>query len=147
MNTAKALRYEDYKQPPQLTVVRPQGTNKAVSTQDQPVRKVTVGDRVTSGGVDPEMGQIFAVEYMDGTTREVYVLEDNSGMLVWDDVVFLKEGRGKLKDPDSLMDYEIHDPKDKVPSSLVPKMKEALKAYLAIEHKRVMTSLPKILSL
>jgi hypothetical protein len=104
------------------------GKKNNVSNIVQPVRKVTVGDRLSSGGTDPIGGLIFVVEYMDGKTREVLVPSD--GPALWDETVFLREGR-TTKDVTELFDYEIHDPNDQVPSSLVRK----LKATLA-EHNR-----------
>lgn len=128
MNTARALNYNPIT--PQVVVLPfGKGKKRKVSNADQPVRKVTVGDRISSGGTDPDGGLIFVVEYMDGKTREVLLPAD--GRALWDETVFLKEGR-TTTDPTELFSYEIREPNDQVPSSLIKKLKTTLAEHNAV---------------
>ncbi|MGE0108363.1 MAG: hypothetical protein AB7S81_01170 [Bdellovibrionales bacterium] len=104
MNTAKALRYEDYKQPPQLTVVRPQGTNATVSIQDQPVWDIASTATIVDGtsGIRPPKGTVYIAKPLNDAAKREFMGQDkprelfvktDSGQEFFTSARFLKEGR------------------------------------------------------
>ncbi len=127
MNTARVLNYNPIT--PQVVVLPfGKGKKRKVSNLVQPVREVTVGERISSGGTDPIGGLIFVAEYADGKKREILVPSD--GPLLWEETVFLKEGR-TTTDPTELFSYEVRDPNDQVPPSLIKKLKTTLAEHNA----------------
>lgn len=139
MNTAKALHHEDYNKP-QLRLLRfDQGTETNVSNNPQPVRKVTVVVSASSGGIDPEMGDLFSVEYMDGTKREAFVRQGDKGHLMWEEAAFLNKGRVNNHFY-AIVPYISDAPDDIVPSTLIPKMKEAIQAHNKVARTALLAS-------
>jgi len=98
-----------------------------MSDNIQPVRKISVKENITSGGLVPPCGLIFFVEYFDNKVREIYVPTDD-GCLFWNEAVFLKSGRNNNL-PSEILKLKITDPNDAVPSSLIEKLKSSLEEY------------------
>ncbi len=66
-------------------------TETNVSHKEQPIRKSTYVGMVSESGLQPPMGYIFAVEFNDEKTREVFIRETGSSL--FPSAYFLKEGR------------------------------------------------------